>query len=144
MILKCITNKGSYPPLVVPYDINKDFEGENFVVSKDWYTIDATIVGYTLTQGREYQVYGILISNDDIRYLVADDNNIPCFFPSGLFSVVENYICFDWQLTKYNIDNQQYILIGYSRLTSGYEDFRDLIGLDPAAIRKFIEYKDSI
>ena len=143
MTLKCMINRGSYPPLVVPYDINKDFEGENFVVSKDWYTIDATISGYALTPKREYQVYGVLIS-DDVRYLVADDNNIPCFFPSDLFSVVENYICFDWQLTKFNVDDKQYVLLGYSQLTKNYEGFRDLLDQSPVAIRDFLDYKDSV
>ncbi|UKI51047.1 MAG: hypothetical protein L6U99_06920 [Clostridium sp.] len=60
---------------------------ENFVVTD--LEASGSIIGYDLSVGREYVVYGILEYDCEKRvFLVQDDSNIPSFHSS---KIVSNY-----------------------------------------------------
>ena len=105
---------------------------------------DSHVSGYKITLGKKYTVYGILFFKNEIRYLICDDDNVPGFFPSTLFEILENYILFDWGINSYQIEDEKILLIGYSDLIKDFEHLRDLIENTPDAVRTFLEYKNSL
>ena len=105
MTVRCNKTYGDFPSLVLPRDINQPLSNHNFVASSEWYTISDTLSGYSISEDKEYKVYGILIYEQLARYLLVDDNGIPSFFPSGLFSLFTGELEFDWKVCEYKIDN---------------------------------------
>ena len=141
MIVKCNVNKCSYPPLVLPYLLTDELDHETIVTSRAGYTINRDFSGYCITEGRDYIVYGILFYKDQIRYLIADDENMPGFFPSILFRITEPYVWFDWEVNEYTVESEKMMIMGYSAITETYEDLRDLIDNKADAVGKFLDYK---
>lgn len=43
---------------------------------------------FDITPNSEYEVYGMCIWRKMLMYLLCDDYNLPCFYPSELFQVV--------------------------------------------------------
>lgn len=144
MIINCIKNTENSSPIVLPYDLSHELSDMNFISSREWYSIDSRVSGYKITLGKKYTVYGILFFKNEIRYLICDDDNVPGFFPSTLFEILENYILFDWGINSYQIEDEKILLIGYSDLIKDFEHLRDLIENTPDAVRTFLEYKNSL
>lgn len=144
MIINCIKNTENGSPIVLPYDLSHELSDMNFISSREWYSIDSHVSGYKITLGKKYTVYGILFFKNEIRYLICDDDNVPGFFPSTLFEILENYILFDWGINSYQIEDEKILLIGYSDLIKDFEHLRDLIENTPDAVRTFLEYKNSL
>ena len=76
-----------------------------------------------------------------------DDEGIPGFFPSALFSNLQGCVFFDWEAREYKIDAEAMdalVFVGYPRLSAQYEYLRDLIAGDSAAIADFLRYKEYV
>lgn len=144
MIVKCKKNTNYSNPLVIPNNILKMLDEANYVSSTEWYTINSRESGYALKIGCDYVVYGILIYKNEIRYLIINEDNIPGFFPSDLFDVVEHYILFDWGLNVYNICLEKCVLIISENIIADYTEFKDLVNNETNAIKRFWEYKNSL
>ena len=144
MIINCVKNTENSSPIVLPYDLSHELSDMNFISSQEWYSIDSHVSGYKITLGKKYTVYGILFFKNEIRYLICNDDNVPGFFPSTLFEILENYILFDWGINSYQIEDEKILLIGYSDLIKDFEHLRDLIENTPDAVRTFLEYKNSL
>ena len=145
MIVKCIAIRNNLPAVVLPYDIDNPWKNDDdFVVIRAGYDEGNYTKKYSLTLDREYEVYGILIYGNSIRYLLSDDENMPCFFPSDLFLIKDRFLYYDWEITHYIIDKCQYVLMGYSALIENYASFRDLVDWSPNAIKKFLDYKATL
>lgn len=144
MIINCVKNTENSSPIVLPYDLSHELSDMNFISSREWYSIDSNVSGYKITLGKKYTVYGILFFKNEIRYLICNDDNVPGFFPSTLFEILENYILFDWGINSYQIEDEKILLIGYSDLIKDFEHLRDLIENTPDAVRTFLEYKNSL
>ena len=144
MIINCVKNTENSSPIVLPYDLSHELSDMNFISSREWYSIDSNVSGYKITLGKKYTVYGILFFKNEIRYLICNDDNVPGFFPSTLFEILENYILFDWGINSYQIEDEKILLIGYSDLIKDFEHLRDLIEYTPDAVRTFLEYKNSL
>lgn len=142
MIVKCIKNQCDHPLLVLPSKLGVEIDSNNAIVSSEWFTIDTTISGYRITEGNDYTVYGMLFYTNQIRYLIADDNNMPGFFPSTLFSISKPHIWFDWEINEYTINSAKLIILGYAKITEKYEGLIDLIDRRKNAIRNFLDYKE--
>lgn len=144
MKIKCLRTCGKYEPLILPYVYGKSISDQNFIVSHEWYTIDSEVSGYSLTTSFEYIVYGMLFYRNELRYLIANNNNIPGFFPAELFEIAENYMQPDWEMNVFKLDSDRLFVIGYPDLLSDYSKLRDLIDGNNGAIRAFLEYKESL
>lgn len=141
MKVKCIINKNANVlPLVLPIDINEELSDENFVVSD----LEATgsITGYDLSMGREYRVYGILEYDNEIRYLILDDSNIPVFHSSKLFQIIDSSLDIEWDTKVYIVNNKQLIITSYCDILD-YNSLIDLVQEKPCAIKSFLDYKES-
>lgn len=146
MKVRCLRNCGKYGPLVLPYVYGESMSDLNFISSHEWYSIDSEpeLSGYSLTISSEYTVYGMLFYKNELRYLIADDDNMPGFFPADLFEITERYVLLDWEMNVFTIDSEKLYVIGYTELVSNYSQLRDLIDGDSCAVRDFLEYKESL
>ena len=141
MILKCIMTQCNYPILVLPQTRNGY---EDYVSSSESFTIDSETFGYKLTENNFYKVYGILFYKEQIRFLIMDDDNMPGFFPSTIFMIENSLMYFDYECRKYQINNSELIIIGYSDLVNNYDEICDLMFLRESAIENFLYNKDII
>ena len=80
MLVRCIKTTEKSVPLVLPRDIQLPLGEANYCSSGEHFTIDAAVDGYSLSCKKVYPVYGLLTANGRLRYLMADDDNIPGFF----------------------------------------------------------------
>lgn len=141
MIAICTRNQLDSSPLVFPNDLNLPISNNNFVSSTVGYTIDSNLLGYCITEGKEYTVYSLLVYNNQLSFLIADDNGIPGFFPSDLFSVEMPQFSWDWALKTYKIEKYILIAIGPIDFIYKYENIRDMIAGTKSAISWFLAYK---
>ena len=131
-------------PLIIPRNCRKAICDNNIVVSSEWYTIDSTLSGYSISKGKEYDVYAILIYANQIRYLLLDDYGAPGFFPAQLFLISESTILSDWRIAEYPLSSQPLYLIGFPAITQTYNDLVNLIEGKKDAIVSLLEYRKFI
>ena len=144
MIVKCVATKSTEKSWVIPIDPNKPLDENNYIVSNDNYTIDSRWSGYPIKMGNEYTVYGILIFKNQIRYLIFNNFDIPGFYPSCLFDVVENYLLYDWGINIFHVNTEKYILIISEDVVNCYEHFSALVDCQGDAIKRLLDYKNSL
>ena len=140
MLVICTANKGNNNPLILPINSEHQIDETNFVTSCEWYTLNSEISGYNITVGKKYTVIGIIMFKNEIRYLISDDNNIPGFFPSNLFRIMESYVLYEWEIRIFPIEADQRLVIGYSELTQNYNHLIGLIDNNPNDIKLFLNY----
>ena len=75
-----------------------------------------------------------------VRYLVADDDNLPCFIPSDVFRIQGNSVPFDWAAANYKLKNGNLFLLGYSPLSDNYAELTSLLRQTPDAVEHFLDY----
>lgn len=141
MKVKCIINKNaSIDPLVLPLDINEEMSDENFVVTD--LEASGSIIGYDLSVGREYVVYGILEYDCEKRFLVQDDSNIPSFHSSKLFQIIDSNYDLEWETKTFLVNDKQLLITSYYDILD-YNSLIQLIEKKSEAIRIFLDYKES-
>lgn len=142
MKVKCIINKNAnVEPLVLPLDINEEMSDENFVVTD--LEASGSILGYDLTLGKEYLVYGILEYGLEKKFLIQNDSNIPSFHSSKLFQIIDSNCDFEWATKTFLVNNKKLLITSYYEILN-YNNLIELIEKKPKAIRKFLDYKESI
>lgn len=141
MTIKCIINKSNHNPIVLPKDLSEKINDENFVSSSEFFTIDSDMSGYSISIGRKYTVMGLIFFHDELRYLISDDNNIPGFFPSDLFEIIDSYILFDWEINSFQIGSRQLVVIGYTELAQNYAHLIGLIDRKKQEIQSYLNIK---
>ena len=77
MKVRCKKKSGYYQFLVIPYNLELDNED---VASSEGATSDTGELEYDLTLEHDYTVYGIVVIDGEIRYLLQDDHGYPGFF----------------------------------------------------------------
>ena len=102
MLVKCTKATENAAPLVLPLVIRLPLGETNYCSSSEHFTVDSIVEGYSLSREKVYPVYGLLIANGRLRYLIADDENIPGFFPESLFQVVSHDVPDEWITRKYD------------------------------------------
>ena len=144
MNVKCINNRGTYPLLVLPIDNTREIDEDNYVSSNEWYTIDSVISVYCLTIGKQYLVYGVMIYQNKMRFLVLNDQGNPYFMPSELFANSDIAICWDWEERHFYVDKMDCKILASTEIISSYDDLISLVSLDENAFRRFLDYKKFI
>lgn len=127
-------------PLVLPRFKEQPIGNENYTVAMG-YTVDNLITQYRVTVGLKYEVYGILVYKEQIRFLIQDDDNIPVFSPSELFLISDPKVFWDWKITQYSTMEGILLLIGYPAILDTFEDFVCLVERNNRAIEGFLDYK---
>lgn len=140
----CRNTIGNYPVLVLPVYVNEPITESNYIADKAYYTIDAERMGFSITEKRLYEAFGVMFYLNRVYYLLQDDKGVPGFLPSDLFDVVDNNVFFDWEIASYRIEGGTLTWIGYPELSRCYDDFRDLFQLKKKAVSDFLRYKKSV
>ena len=122
----CKSSTSSSGVLVIPRNPLIELSNNNFVASSEWYTIDAQLSGYSVTIGRNYAVHGVLCLNDEVRYLIFDDKQIPGFFPQSLFDVLNNERK-NWVECKYQTQQGAIYLCSCPPLTKSYSTLVEIV-----------------
>jgi hypothetical protein len=141
MTIKCIVNKSNHDPIILPQNLSEQISDMNFVSSSEFFTVDSGMSGYRISLGKKYTVMGLIIFNNELRYLISDDNNIPGFFPSDLFEIADPNILFDWEINLFQIENQQLFVVGYTELAQNYAHLVGLIDSKKQEVKKYLDYK---
>lgn len=141
MTVICMSSISRTPPIVIPCEQESNLNINNFAVI-DGYTIDSNTSGYRITLGARYQVYGLLLFREQIRYLIQDDKGIPIFCPSDLFGIESSSVYWDWEIAQYAILNTVLVFIGYPDVSASYQKLIELIESKPNAIESFLSYKE--
>jgi hypothetical protein len=83
-------------------------------------------------------VFAIAIYSGATLFLLADDDNLPNWYPADLFSISAMRIPPDWFATAYaGNESGLQLLLGYERLISDESHYDALLERDPEAIRYF-------
>ena len=138
MKVRCKKKSGYYQFLVIPYNLELDNED---VASSEGATSDTGELEYDLTLEHDYTVYGIVVIDGEIRYLLQDDHGYPGFFPSSLFEVLQSGLPLDWEIAEYHFRKKTMLVIGYSNLVNQYSHLRGILLLQPNDVKIFLENK---
>jgi hypothetical protein len=138
MKVRCKKKSGYYQFVVIPYDFESDHED---IASLEGATSDTGELEYDLTLENDYNTYGIVVLDGDIRYLLQDDHGDPGLFPSSLFEVLQSGIPLGWEIAEYHLREKTMLVIGYSDLVNQYSHLRGIILLQPDDIKIFLENK---
>lgn len=141
MIVSCKKDSCDYPVLVLPKSIENVLDEGNFISSSEWHTLNAEEVGFSISIGTEYYVYGLLQHHDQIRFLLMDDNNMPGFFPSLLFEISKGDIPSGWYVNKFEIGEKDLLITADPMLINTYEDLKSIIEYEDSFIRSILDYK---
>jgi hypothetical protein len=133
------------PPIVLPIDINKPICGniydDNFVTIN----LEPNFYGefrFDITAGKTYEVFGILIYDSKINYLISDDSGIPLFITSDFFQTIDDSVnTYFWEKEKILVDNKLLVIEGFYELMD-YSFIISLIEQKPTSLKIFNEYKD--
>lgn len=139
MTVLCNQNTGGYPEIVLPRDKRYPVHESNFVSSSTQIINDNTSE-YPLNIDAYYDVYGVLMFDSIVYFLVQDSDGMPGFFPSELFSVLDSSIPPDWSISVYHTCNGSILLLGYHDFVSSYAMLLDLIDECANAIEAFLAY----
>lgn len=94
--------------------------------------------------GETYMVYGQMISNRILKYLILGTyENLPSWYPAELFEVVNSKLHFEWYY-KYDKEAEISAIWGYFELVEEKDYLYDLIERDDEAIRIFLKRKKEI
>ena len=98
-----------------------------------------------LEVNKEYYVYGIILYEDGIKYLLYVDSEIPAFplwYPAELFEVVDNVLPANWYY-KFNgvIEGAVSAIWGYKELVLSDSHFDSLEEQETADIELFLKRK---
>lgn len=65
---------------------------------------------------KEYVIYGIIIYEDKVHYLISDSCRTPFWYPAELFVVINNLLPFEWYYNFYGDDFYLKAIFGYKEL----------------------------
>lgn len=143
MLIECVETQGEYDAIVLPRDIHYPLGENNYCCSSEWFTIDSTTSGFSLTRKKQYLVYGLLNINGRIRYLLKSDEKIPGFFPAELFHAVDLEYGPGWICRRYPLASSILILTTFPELNT-YQDIIGIMDINPSFVRKFVEFAEHL
>lgn len=109
-------------------------------------------LGYTsaaefdLKQGKEYIVYGIILSNGVLSYLTVGEGSLPAWYPAPLFEQTRRDLPDDW-FFAYLSKEEGYVINaiwGYEELVSRDDHFDGLGDLNKPDLEVFLQRKAQI
>ena len=142
MIAKCVCNEYTGPALVLPTQVDGVTSTFDLVIVGGWFSIYGERVGYNITIGKKYDVYGVMQYDGHIYYLIQDEWALCCFAPHSLFEIYKLDIPFGWKINCFNIEHGPLLIIGYDGITDSYDKLIQLINRDRDMVREFLDYKD--
>ena len=144
MLVTCLNDKYDKQLLVLPTNENNSVKFDELIIGSGWYSISQQLVGYSITAGKEYWVYGILQYDGQLYYLIQDEDAMAVFVPHSLMKICDNTMPFDWSINAFELEKGTLLIIGYNQLTINYKAVCDLAEQKGIAVRHFLEYKAQV
>ena len=138
-----------FSPLVLPIDVVGSMDPQNdehYIVAVNSYYNGIQKDLFSITVGNDYSVYAIMTLQNQIYYLISDDDGYAQFYPAELFEIKNNYLSFDWCFHMYSIleasgYKEARLFLFAPDFIQSYRDLISLIQSDPVIVRKFLDYK---
>ncbi len=127
MRIKCIGNNGSYL--------------DKITLQKSG---DLKTVEYPIKIGDEYVVYGQMIYDEVLYYLIKGTyEDLPSWYPAELFEVTNNLIYMEWYF-RFDSKSELSAIWGYWELVFSLEHYDGLIDREKKDIKIFLDRKKEI
>lgn len=93
---------------------------------------------FTVSVGKEYQVFAMALWRGVVLMLLADDSHFPNWFPIDLFSMSDSRLPENWSfLSAESNESGLQALWGYERLITDDSHYDGLLEREPEALRHF-------
>lgn len=142
MKVKCISK--DYITKTAPcfFNPDKSFRDMNDFIPFSTFTTTETGVRYSIIVDAEYTVYGIMVHDNIMYYLISyEENQIPDWIPSCLFEVVENSIPYFWEIeTSFSNNNEIMFIISHNEIVNNFNHMTGLIQGNSFDFEKFKKY----
>ncbi|NCU30105.1 hypothetical protein EOM60_05925 [Candidatus Saccharibacteria bacterium] len=128
------------PVFIKPYPV---FKNEDYFISFSHGTTSERGIEYPLFVGAEYVVYGIMVHDNTMYYLISfEESNVPDWIPSDLFEITDPTIPYFWiiQTTFSKNDNIMFILSHHEIATN----FSHMLGLLQGISSDFNRFRKSM
>ena len=125
-------------------------EGPKDIYDDDYYVVEAGYFNtpgdtvYDVAIGKEYEVYGIMIFEGIIRYLVICEDITPNWITNDMFEIKDYKLPYNWCCNKFVSNNIEGTIIGYKELSNDYQHLLGLMSRNPKDIKIFLDQKDNI
>lgn len=91
-----------------------------------------------------YRVYGTMLYEEGIYYLIYDDLEMPNWYPADLFNVTSNSLPEQWYFKYYGHGENLSAIWGYNELVNVEKHFDGLNEQQQEEIEVFLKRKDEI
>ena len=99
---------------------------------------------YPIKIGDEYVVYGQMIYNEVLYYLIKETyEDLPSWYPAELFEVTNNLIYMEWYF-RFDSESELSAIWGYWELVFSLEHYDGLIDREKKDIKIFLDRKKEI
>lgn len=96
-----------------------------------------------LTLNNSYVVYGMVIFQEGLDYLILDDNDMPMWYSAELFEVEESSLPSKWHHSFWGYDEYDVTAIwGYVELVNSQEHFDGLAEQNEQDVELFMKQVD--
>lgn len=119
---------------------DKDFKDMDEIISFSTFTSTEEGTEYSIIVGVEYIVYGIMVHDNVMYYLISfEENQPPDWIPSCLFEVSENSIPYFWEFKTSVANNDEVMFImSHSEIIN---NFNHMLGLIQGYSSDFEKFK---
>ena len=142
-----LTTNNNFEMLVLfkPEGQKDIYDDDYYVTDGGYHDIDSKTVEYDLTPGDSYEVYGIMIYRNIIRYLVICNSFSDArWVQKEIFDITNSKLPYNWYCKNFVSGDDLGTIIGYKELANDYQYLLDLILQKETAVKVFLEYKDNI
>jgi hypothetical protein len=103
---------------------------------------DTSETKYSLSVGKEYPVFAMCVKQSNIKILLVDKNQMPSWFPVGLFSITNPTLPAEWFFSAYTKEDAALqAIFGYEHIVKDAFHYKALLEKDEIALRIFQEEK---
>lgn len=143
MKVKCLNKDCITKTAPCFFNPNKTFRDMEDFIPFSTFTSTETGVRYSVIVDSEYTVYGIMVHDNIMYYLISyEENQPPDWIPSCLFEVSENSIPCFWEIKTSFVNNDEIMfIISHCEIVN---DFNHMIGLIQGNSLDFEKFKQDI
>lgn len=93
---------------------------------------------------KDYNIYGIVLYEEGLRYLIFDDYETPYWYPAELFNIIDNKVDVTWYYEFYGYEESVSAIWGYYELVFSKMHFDELAEQHQEAMDIFFKRKQEI
>ena len=97
---------------------------------------------FHVTVGREYAVYGVLLIDAVLHYLIEEDTGLPIWNPASLFQIVCGHVSRSWVIADWSPANSYFVVMSFPEFVESQKAFDELSLGDEVARSAFFKRKE--